>query len=144
MNFIWTFESLKKLLVHKDSMVKVWAIERLSRLFPEQTGDVAITFVMDKNDAVAQAAITHFITYPEEKYADKILEAYRNSRDFRAGMLANAIAAVQDTRLIQVFREKYGLYGQDDPIGYAASIFHLARLHTQESKRIAENALKLR
>lgn len=142
MHYIWSFESLRGLLGHKEPMVREWAVGRLSALYPERAGDAVIELITDKDEAVVMESIAHFITHPDRKYADQLLDAYRTSSEMKAGRLADAIIAIEDAPLVQAFNRKYEPNGGEDPWGYALSVFHVARLRNQESRDIAKSALQ--
>jgi len=143
MELIWSFEDLENLTRHKNSLVRGWAIERLSLLYPEMTGDTAIRLIGDKDDTISRKAIEYFISYPDKKYVEGLLEAYGMSSGNMAAFIANAIVNAKDTRIIHAFREKYLSNYQHDLIGYAFSVFHVAGLHASDSKKIAEESLKI-
>lgn len=141
MGLIWSFEDLENLTSRKNLLVGEWAIERLSLLYPDRTGDIAIRLIGDKDNSISRAAIEYFISHPDKKYVEGLLEAYGKSSGNRAALIANAIVNAKDTRIIHAFREKYSSNYQSDLIGYTLSVFHIAGLHASDSKKIAEESL---
>ena len=137
MELIWSFEDLENLTRHKNPLVRGWAIERLSLIYPEMTGDTAMRLIGDKDNSISRAAIEYFINHPDKKYVEGLLEAYGMSSGNMAAFIANAIVNAKDTRIIHAFREKYLSNYQHDLIGYAFSVFHVAGLHASDSKKIA-------
>lgn len=79
MNLIWSFEALSGLCMHKDPEVRKWAICRLSRLYPERTGDVAARLVHDEDASVVLRSLDHLLKYPPEVHRDTLLNAYKKS-----------------------------------------------------------------
>jgi tetratricopeptide (TPR) repeat protein len=142
MSFIWSFEDLSRLCFHKKPIVREWAIERINVLYPEKAGDIAIKLINDKDDLVAQNATEHFLRYPVEPYRDAFLDLYKKTSGTIAGKIANILTKLQDDSLIDAFKEKYITPNKEiDPVGYALSVFAIARLHEAESKKIVETSL---
>jgi hypothetical protein len=142
MGSLWNFENLEDLTRHKKPLVRMWAFERLSFLYPEMTGATAIRLITDKDVSISRAAIEYFVSHPDKRYVEGLLEAYRKSSGNTAALIANAIVNAKDARIIHSFREKYSSNDQHDLMGYALSVFHIAGLHTSDSKMIAEDSLK--
>jgi tetratricopeptide (TPR) repeat protein len=117
-------------------------MERLITLYPETVGPVAIRHISDSQEGVATAALVHFIDHPEHTFADELLKAYSAGTGMMVGMTANALSRIKDTRLIEAFQKKYVSVTLEDPVGYAASVMHIANLQTQESGAVAAGALQ--
>ena len=143
MELLWSFENLEDFTRHKNPLVRMWAFERLSLHYPEMTGDTAIQLITDRDDSISRAAIEYFVSHPDKRCVEGLLEAYRKSSGNMGALIANAIVNAKDARIIHAFGEKYSSNDQHDLMGYALSVFHLAGLHTSDSKMIAEESLKI-
>ena len=143
MGLLWSFENLEDLTRHKNPLVRMWAFERLSLLYPEMTGDTAKRLITDKDDSISRAAIEYFVSHPDKRYVEGLLEAYGKSSGNMGALIANAIVNAKDARIIHAFGEKYSSNDQHDLMGYALSVFHIAGLQTSDSKMIAEESLKI-
>jgi RNase P subunit RPR2 len=143
MECLWSFEAISALLRNKDPLVRGWAIERLATLYPEKAGDTVIDLIDDKQEAVYLEAIDHFAAHPEPNYADKLLEAYKTSSGMKAGLLAKSMVRLKDPRIFQSFREKYAVSLQEDLTGYALSLLSIAELRTDDSRKFAQESLRI-
>lgn len=144
MSFIWDFEGLSRLCQHKRPIVRKWAINRLSLLYPERAGDVIIRSISDKDASVAIEAVEHFLKYPAERYKDAFLNVYKRGSGIIAGRLAKILAKIKDARLIDAFAEKYASNKdkESDLIGYSVSTLGVSMLNIDKSKEITYASLK--
>lgn len=142
MNFIWRFEDLSELCRHKNPQLRQWAIDRLSALYREKAGDIALELISDENDAVAREAADHFLIYPVETRKAGLLNLYEKKSGVIAGGIANVLAKLKYTRLIHAFKKKYKSAIREDLTGYALSLLGIAAMHEDESKEMAEASLK--
>ncbi len=142
MNFIWQFKDLSELCRHKYPLVRKWAVNRLSAIYHEKAGDIALKLISDENNAVVQEATDHFLNYPDETYKNALLELYKKSSGAIAGSIATTLVKLKDTRLIHVFSEKYKSTIGKDLSGYSLSVLGIAMMQEDVSKQIAEASLK--
>ena len=140
MNTIWSYEGLAALCRHKKPIVREWAINRLSLLYPDNAGDVALKLINDEDGFVAEKAVNHFSNHPDGKYKDALLNLYKKSSGRIAGRIANVLSTLSDVRLIDAFKEKFASTAKTDLIGYPLSVVNIAMLHSNESKRIADES----
>lgn len=73
MDYPWSVGDVSRLCRHKLPEVRLWAVERLSLLYPEEAGDVALELLNDPDDVVALAAARHFSSRSEELFKDDLL-----------------------------------------------------------------------
>ena len=142
MEWIWKFESLVKLIEHETPLVREWAMERLITLYPDSAGPVTIRYIEDPLERIATAALVYFIQHPAHEYANELLKAYSAGTGLDAGMAANALYRLKDTRLIEAFQNKYASATLEDPVGYVGSVVHIANLQAPQSSAIATGALQ--
>jgi tetratricopeptide (TPR) repeat protein len=142
MEWIWKFEPLVELLDHPESLVREWAMERLTSLYPDRVGPVAARHISDPVEAVAWAALSHLIDRPDGTCADELLKVYATSTGEMAGLAAGALSRLKDTRLIGAFKEKYLNVAREDLQGYAISVAHIANLQAPGSAAIVAGALQ--
>lgn len=142
MIFIWSFEELSRLSQHKKPIVREWAVNRLSIIYSEKAGDIAIRLVGDKVESVAAKAIDHFLKYPEERFKDALINLYKNSSGIIEERITGVLKNLGDRSLLGAFKEKYITVKEDDLLGYSLSIPDIAMFHTEESKEIVEGSLK--
>jgi hypothetical protein len=114
MELLWSFENLEDFTRHKNPLVRMWAFERLSLLYPQMTGDTAIQLITDRDDSISRAAIEYFVSHPDKRYVEGLLEAYGKSSGNMGALIANAIVNVKDVRIIHAFGEKYSSNDKHD------------------------------
>lgn len=142
MNYIWSRDDLARLCRHRKAIIREWAIERLTLIYPEDAGEVALKLISDNDKYAAQTAVDYFSDYPDKRYSDDLLNLYKTTSGVIAGRIASALAKLNDTRLINAFKEKYAPGEDIDLLTYPLSILHIASFDAKEAKEIARQSLK--
>lgn len=143
MNYIWSAEKLTSLVGHQDPDVREWAMDKLAALYPQAAPDAAVTLLDDKNGSVSGIAVDYLLDHPSESHRDLLLRSYKKGSGAVAGRTAGVLAKLGDTRVTDVFHDKYGSLRkiEADQIGYSTSLLHLSSLDAHEARDIIKNSL---
>ena len=106
MGFIWGKEDLKKLVWHKNSLVRSWACERMKTFYGEAGLEVMERLLKDRDEDVLLGALDYIQTYPDPRFGDEILRLYKKNNGVVAGMAAKALAQLKDERLVDAYERK--------------------------------------
>ncbi len=91
--FLWSFEEIKRFTNHPDAPVRLWAIERLIKLFPDQAGDVLATMLDDQGRYIANMSLDFLAKTGEPgKYGPMLEERLQRAKGEQFGRLALALA----------------------------------------------------
>jgi hypothetical protein len=63
---LWTFEDVVRFVDHPDLPLRRWALERLTKRFPNQTADALLVMVDDPDGYISLIA-TQVGTYTKDK-----------------------------------------------------------------------------
>lgn len=143
MNWLWSFEKLSKICNYKKPAPDIlsWAVERVCKLYPEEAGDLAIRVIQNSTGDAVQEAAYFFLENQKPQYMEALENAYMKSTGEIAGTLSAIFSNAGNTKLIALFREKYGDDYKTDVMGYMYSLVHVARLKTDASKAVVESIL---
>lgn len=93
---LWTFDEIKPFAAHQDIPVRRWALERLTKLYPTQAGDVLTTMINDKSSYIADKAIDFLAkTGHAETYGPILLDQLQQADDKRFSKLASALGTLR-------------------------------------------------
>ena len=143
MNYLWSAERISGLVRHKDPEVREWAMDKLAALYPQAAPDAAVTLLDDKNRSVSGIAMDYLLDHPSESHKDILLRSYKNGSGAIAGRTVGVLSKLGDTRVTDVFHDKYGSLRkiEADLNGYSTSLMHLSALDAHEARDIIKNAL---
>jgi hypothetical protein len=90
---LWTFDDVVRFIDHPDLPVRRWALERLTKRFPNQAGNAMVVMLDDADDYIARTA-AEFLSESGDgtRYGPLLLERLRRSRGRRFGYLAETLA----------------------------------------------------
>jgi len=99
---LWTYDDLVRFIAHPDAPVRRWALNRLTKRFPDQAGAAAIALLDDPNTYIVFRA-AEFLhrtlrvadTGDAERYGPVLLDRLRSAQGRRLGYLAQALARLQ-------------------------------------------------
>jgi len=106
MGFIWGKEDLKRLVWHKNSLVRSWACERMKTFYGEAGLEVMERLLKDRDEDVLLGALDYIQAYPDPRFGDEILRLYKKNNGVVAGMAARALAQLKDERLVDAYDRK--------------------------------------
>jgi len=91
--FLWSFEDVKRFTNHPDVPLRLWAVDRLIKLFSDRAGDVLLTMLDDKGRFIAAKALDFLAETGEtEKYGPILLEHLQRADGEHFGRLAMTLA----------------------------------------------------
>lgn len=91
--FLWSFETVKRFTNHPDVPLRLWAVDRLIKLFPDRAGDVLVTMLDDEGRFIAAKALDFLAETGEtEKYGPILLEHLQRADGEHFGRLAMTLA----------------------------------------------------
>ena len=135
-NWLWSFEKLKKICNFKkpDPEILSWAINRLCWLYPDRAGDVAIKFIDNDDNRLADEVTGFFKAHCDPDCLKQMRRIYKNSSGIVIERVAAVLANRGDSRLIELFTAKYGDGYKQDIVGYGLSLVLLTTLDTGDDK----------
>jgi hypothetical protein len=90
---LWSFEDIKRFASHPDAPLRLWAMDRLIKLFPDEAGNVLVTMLDDKGRFIAGKALDFLAETGEpEKYGPILLEHLQRAEGEHFGRLAMTLA----------------------------------------------------
>lgn len=90
---LWTFEEVKRFANHPDTPLRQWALDRLTKRFSQQAGDVVVTMLDDPGRFIAREALDFLAETGEtEKYGPILLERLKQATGETFGRLAWTLA----------------------------------------------------
>jgi len=93
---LWTYDDLGRFIDHPDAPVRRWALERLTKRFPDQAGEAMIALLDDPNTYIVFRAAEFLAgTGDAERYGPVLLDRLRPAQGRRLGYLAQALARLQ-------------------------------------------------
>ncbi len=92
---LWSFEKLRRFTEHPDLAVRDWALERLTKLFPDQAGETAVKMLDDENIYVRLQAVNFLGDTGDKKYGPVLLEKLKQTEQVNLFVaLADALGQV--------------------------------------------------
>ena len=120
---LWSFEDVKRFIDHPETPLRRWALERLTRLFPKQAGEVLVARLEDPNTYILSRTLDFLAeTGDAETYGPILLERLQQAEGERFGRVASALAKLnyrpalplilanidgRDNRPINFFHDKF-------------------------------------
>lgn len=148
MQWLWSYDQLAKVCRFKntDSERLLWAVERLSTLYPKEAPNVLLEIIRKGEPNSAEEALDFFNSHQDKRFADPLREIYADSSGKTAGAIAGVLAKLRDGDVVRLFKQKYSGSSRDniqyDMEGYIISLFYLAELKSKELKSEAERLFK--
>jgi HEAT repeat protein len=92
--FLWTFDDVVRFIDHPDLPVRRWALERLTKRFPDRAGEPLIRMLDDPNTYNVLLACTFLGETDEAKYGPILLQHLGQAEGARFGYLADALGVL--------------------------------------------------
>ncbi len=90
---LWNFDQIEPFAHHRDIPLRRWALERLTRWFPDRAGEVSVTMLTDPDRIITSQALDFLAeTGQTETYGPVLLEHLQQAEEDRFGRLALALA----------------------------------------------------
>jgi hypothetical protein len=110
---LWTFEDVVRFVDHPDRPLRRWALDRLTKRFPNQAGDALLAMADDSDEYISLMA-TQFLaeTGDRGKYGPPLLERLGEAEEVRFGYLAEALARLDHREALPLVVERVELAGR--------------------------------
>jgi HEAT repeat protein len=110
---LWTFDDVVRFIDHPDRLVRRWAFERLTKLFPDRAGEAMVAMLDDENDYISRQAAEFLAGAGDvERYGSAMLDRLRQAQGARFGSLAQALARLGDRRALPLVLERFERGGE--------------------------------
>ncbi|MGD9145132.1 MAG: hypothetical protein PVG56_02655 [Anaerolineae bacterium] len=123
---LWTFEDVVRFIDHPDRPLRRWALDRLTKRFPQQAGEALLVMVDDPDGYISLMA-TQFLVETGEcvKYGPPLLERLREAEGTRFGYLAQALARLDHHEALPLILERVQSAGQSTETPEANEFLYL-------------------
>ncbi|MDH3627946.1 MAG: hypothetical protein OES25_09855 [Acidobacteriota bacterium] len=136
-DLVWNFEDLERFARIEDAEVRFWAVDRLTRHFPDECCDAIAEHLLDDHEATPPLVARHLADHGTAQHHAMLVRGFRVLRGVTPGLCLRALARTGHPGVVEMAGEAFKRGDLNDQ-ALAIVIDAIADLATPEARAVVQ------